>query len=175
MDALKNMILLSALTCFCLVSVPSPSLADGFLEQLTGTWVGKGWARQEPNTAKEAIRCRLTNKTEARSGTLFANGKCAAAGKSFKINGQIQPLSGGKRYQGRWTNPDGIGSIPVSGRRQENKLTLSFTANLPDDKGQVTGQIIWIVDENIVKLSSTGAFAKTGQSGELGQILFTRR
>ncbi|WP_350333578.1 hypothetical protein [Coralliovum pocilloporae] len=158
-----------------LMLVPVSASADAFLEQLAGSWTGKGWARAEPDAAKEAVRCRISNRIQGRTGALFVNGKCATAGKSFKINGQLQSVSGGTAYTGNWTNPNGIGGITVNGKRRGQTVTLSFRTKLPETGEHFSGQISWTVAQSKVTLSTRGTFATSGKSGRLSQISFRKR
>jgi hypothetical protein len=125
------------------------------ISEMSGEWTGSGWAKQATNTPEEAIRCRLNNAYNAESETLTVAGRCAVAGKQLTMNGALQQHAGSERITGRWSNPEGIGSVRIVGIQRGNIVAFTFRTTDPKSGQIVSQNIEWRISDGTMRLRST--------------------
>jgi hypothetical protein len=136
------------------VLAATPATADS-LSQMGGTWQGTGWARETPQGPQETLRCRITNTYDAATLTLTLKGLCAVPGRRIDIGGRLSGTQGSTQVSGRWSNPDGIGSVPVSGLQRDGLVAFTFAATEIATGRDLAQNVEWRVSEGELRLRST--------------------
>ena len=131
------------LICALHIMMPAPAHSDPFLNSMDGQWSGAGWAKMTPASEREAVRCRVKNTYAASDQRLVFNGKCAVPGKRFNLNGDVSALDGTNVIKGRWTNPFGIGSALVNGRRNGDRVYFTFRVKDPETNRSIERGMSW--------------------------------
>lgn len=124
-------------------SLPS-ARADGFLSSLDGRWSGSGWAKRNSGSPREVVRCRIKNTYVDASQRLVVTGKCVVPGRKFDLSGTVSARDGSNEINGRWSNPFGMGSTRVNGRRSGDQIRFTFSAKDPETKMLVDQAMKWI-------------------------------
>ena len=132
------------LRCLSLIFVllSGPAFAQA-LEQMQGQWTGSGWARETLSSPREVVRCRLKNTYEA--GVLALKGRCVAAGRKLTLSGEMHSKGSSERITGHWFNPDGLGSVRITGAQSQSAVAFTLQANDPDTGAKLTRKITWRV------------------------------
>jgi len=142
-----------------------PGMADAFLERLAGEWSGGGWARQTPEAAREAIRCRLTFVTEGPKGALVVKGRCAGASARSQVSARMTPL-GDDRYRATWS-AGGQRLDHMSGRRSGNRLLFRWSYQEGSAAGIATGDFELTLAGDSLSLKTRQTSPKPAEIGEL--------
>ena len=121
-----------------------PARADEFLSSLDGSWSGSGWAKRNSGSPREVVRCRIKNTYVDASQRLVVIGKCAVPGRKFDLSGTVSARDGSNEINGRWSNPFGMGSTRVNGRRSGDQILFTFRAKDPETKTLVNQAMKWI-------------------------------
>ncbi|MGH1575856.1 hypothetical protein [Planktotalea sp.] len=122
------------------LALSAPALADPLVE-MQGDWSGSGWARETPTGPKEAVRCRLENSFDA--GALTVSGRCVVPGRKIALAGEMR--AAGSKISGHWFNPDGLGSVRISGVQQGDVIAFTFRAKDPDTGADIAQNVEWRV------------------------------
>lgn len=142
------------------------------LSQFAGKWSGTGWGKRDSSAAREAVRCRMTARYRKATRKLVFSGKCAATSRTFTLLGHVAHYPGTNKITGRWVNPDGVGSINISGKRQVNQLSFEFQAKDRNSGEKQTFRNHW-------NLSSSTFSIRTDQmtpvQSTIGSISFKRK
>lgn len=146
------MLLLKSAILLCLAA--GAAAADP-LEQMGGTWRGAGWAKQTPQGPQETVRCKITNAYDVPSRTLTLSGQCVVPGQRLSISGTLTGSEGSERVTGRWSNPDGIGRVPVVGLQRDGIVAFNFSAIDPSTGQKVAQNVEWRVAAGALRLRST--------------------
>ncbi|APE44478.1 hypothetical protein BOO69_14440 [Sulfitobacter alexandrii] len=136
------MVPVKTLTAIVLAVLATAAAADP-LADMAGAWQGSGWARQTPQGPQETVRCRIENRYDEDAGELSINGRCAVPGRQLTLAGRLSSRDGSDRVSGRWFNPDGIGSVPVTGRTTDHGLRMTFSASDPDTGADISQAATW--------------------------------
>ena len=150
------------LLALLLIALPAaPLLADPrtALERMAGIWGGTGQARSSVNRPLEPIRCRMTATWQADARSLTVDGLCALSGRRVTLAGDLQADPAGPGIGGRWRNPDGPGSAPVTGTQTADGIGFSVPVT-----NQATGQtaprlLDWTLDRQGLRLTIGDAAA----------------
>ncbi len=124
------MSLTETLAVVVLIACAGTASADP-LSDMAGDWSGAGWARETPELAEETVRCRLQNSYDAEQARLSVKGRCAVPGRQIDLSGQITAESASDRITGRWSNPDGPGSVALNGVMRDDLVAFTFVAKDP--------------------------------------------
>jgi hypothetical protein len=162
------------LAALFLIAATAPAPAADLLDNLRGSFRGSGWGVRTPDAGKETIRCKLDGSYTDATGRTTFNGRCAAPGNKFAINGYIRKSSVPGRYVGRWANPYGIGEVSVSGKAQGNTIVLTYDAQHPDTGKEIEGRIRWTISASGFSIESSAREVATGKSWTSGNLKFTR-
>lgn len=135
------------------VIVGSSAMAEP-LADMVGTWQGSGWARETPQGPQESVRCKIRNKFDDASDTLTLSGQCVVPGKRISISGKLTGSDGAERITGRWSNPDGIGSVRVVGIQRDNFVVFTFTATDPATGRDLAQNVEWRISDGTLRLRS---------------------
>jgi hypothetical protein len=163
------MIYLKLLIIALLALAPLAVAADP-LPDMSGAWSGSGWARQTPDGPKEAVRCRLDNTYDPGARALTVSGKCVVPGRRIDMSGSIIGADGTDRITGRWANPEGAGSVRISGVQQDGLVAFTFSAAGPDGRS-LAQNIEWRVTGGALRLRSTD---RTDPSIMMSDLTFRR-
>lgn len=148
--------------------------ATDFLKTLSGSWKGRGTARQGADAADEAILCRITSTL---SGAKLTNsGSCAAAQTRIKVAGALRYSAATGTFIGNLlaTGTDGSSSSS-SGRLAGDSLRLKTTNS--DTTGKVVTRGVVVI-----RLSGSGRYqieasltdVASGRTYRAAKITFTR-
>ena len=112
-------------------SVP-PAIAGpsdgGLLEQLAGSWKGRGKLRPTATSKTEAVSCRMEGTWNAGAKSLSLDMSCKGVDVTFSSSGFLRVLQGRNAVEGRWNGGGGIGNTSVFGRWSGNALSLTLTS-----------------------------------------------
>ncbi len=125
------------------------------LADMAGTWRGSGWAREAPGGPQETVRCQLRNVYDASSQTLKLRGQCVVPGRRIAISGALEGTAGSEKIAGRWSNPDGIGSVSVVGIQRNTIVACTFCATDPTTGRDLAQNVEWRVSNGELRLRST--------------------
>lgn len=142
---LRNLILAFA--------VLAGSASADTLAQMQGEWRGSGWARETPQGPQETVRCQIDNRYDD-TATLTLTGLCIVPGKRLTISGTLRADEGSGRITGHWSNPDGIGRVPIVGAQQDGIVAFNFNATEPATGQDVSQNVEWRVSDDGLRLRS---------------------
>lgn len=125
------------------------------LARMQGEWRGAGWAKQTLEGPEETIRCRLSNTYDPTQDSLQIEGQCVVPGRRLSVSGMLRGTEGAERITGRWSNPDGIGSVAILGVRRDNIVAFNFSAIDPATGGRVAQNVEWRVADGTLRLRSS--------------------
>lgn len=131
------------------------ALAADPLAEMAGSWRGTGWARQTPTGPQETLRCQIRNSYEAGTLTLTLAGQCIVPGRRLKIAGALTGTDGAERITGRWSNPDGGGSVRITGLQRGPIVAFTFTAKDPQTGRNLAQNVEWRLIDGTLRLRST--------------------
>jgi len=140
-------------TAIAALLIATPTLADP-LSEMDGSWRGSGWARETPEGPKEAVRCQIRNSYDAATATLKINGKCAVPGRKLDISGTLTANDGAQGITGRWSNPDGLGSVRVRGQQRDDTVAFTYEATNPVTGKTHAQNVEWRVKDSTLRLVS---------------------
>lgn len=149
-----------------LTAFGGPMVAEP-LSEMQGAWSGSGWARETTTGPKEAVRCRLKNTYEA--GALTVSGRCVVPGRKIALAGEIREIGG--KISGHWFNPDGLGSVRISGVQQSDVIAFTFRAKDPETGADIAQNVEWRVMGDDLWLRATD---RANPSIMMSDITFTR-
>jgi hypothetical protein len=115
----------------CALIVCTGAASADPLSGMVGDWSGAGWVRETPDAPQEAVRCRLQNTYDAAQARLSVSGRCAVPGRQIDLSGQITADRASDRITGRWSNPDGPGSVALNGVMRDDLIAFTFAAQDP--------------------------------------------
>lgn len=145
---------LARLTCAAALIAASSLMADP-LSEMDGTWRGTGWARQTPSGPQEALRCQIRNAYDQVTLTLTLSGECAVPGRRLKIAGLLTGTQGAEQITGRWSNPDGAGSVRITGLQRDPIVAFTFTAKDPETGRNLAQNVEWRLMDGTLRLRAT--------------------
>lgn len=145
-----NKVLLLAV--FSLVS--SMAHADVLMD-MQGAWSGSGWARETLAGPKETLRCRLNNTYDESARALTVKGRCVASGRKIALSGEMRASADSDKITGHWFNPDGLGSVRISGFQRGDVVGFTFRVKHPDTGADVAQNVEWRVGIDALRLRST--------------------
>ena len=125
------------------------------LAQMDGTWRGTGWARETQQGPQETVRCKITNNYDSSALTLTLSGQCVVPGRRLSISGTLTGSEGKERISGRWSNPDGIGSVRIVGVQRDGVVAFYFNAADPATGRNLAQNVQWRVSDGALRLRST--------------------
>ena len=157
---------LSVIFAMLCSSVSAEPLAD-----MQGAWSGSGWARETPAGPKETVRCRLNNTYDARALTLTVSGRCAVPGRKIALAGEIKGHAGSEQITGHWFNPDGLGSVRISGVLRGDVIAFTFRAKDPDTSQDLAQNVEWRAQNSLLRLRATD---RVNPDVTMSDITFTR-
>lgn len=149
--------------------ISSPIVAQP-LPAMEGTWRGSGWAKQTPDGPQETVRCQITNTYDSNTITLSLKGRCAVPGRKLTVAGKLTGAQNSERITGRWFNPDGIGSVPITGAARVDSVAFTFRARDPDTGRSLAQNVEWRVTADTLTLRSSDRAKGTMMS----DIAFTK-
>ncbi len=125
------------------------------LAEMAGTWRGSGWARQSPQGPQETMRCKIKNAYDAGQHTLKITGTCVVPGRRLDVSGVLTGSDKGDRITGRWSNPDGMGSVPVVGLQRDAVVAFNFSAFDPATGKSTAQNVEWRILKEGLRLRSS--------------------
>ncbi|MCC2110961.1 MAG: hypothetical protein KDJ16_02895 [Hyphomicrobiales bacterium] len=150
--------------------------ATDFLAALSGSWKGRGVARQGVDAAEEAILCRITSKLGGDGTKLTNSGNCAAAQTKIKIGGELRYSAATATFIGNLLTTGGdAGSSNSSGRLAGSSLRLK-TTNF-DTTGKVTARGVVVITPsggNRYVIEADVTDVATGKTYRAAKITFSR-
>ena len=141
------------LTFWMALCVGSAAAADP-LADMEGSWRGSGWAREIQEGPKETVRCQINNSYDGVTLTLKLSGRCAVPGRKLTISGTLTGSKESEQITGRWSNPDGIGSVRVSGYQREGVVVFAFDTKDPSTGRDLAQNVEWRLSEGQLRLRS---------------------
>lgn len=146
--------LLSKFT-YLIALVVASSAASEPLADMDGTWKGNGWAREALQGPQETVRCQITNRYDSSALTLILSGRCVVPGRRLTISGTLTGAEGEERISGRWSNPQGVGSVRIVGIQRSNIVAFNFNATDPATGRDLAQNVEWRVSDGALRLRST--------------------
>jgi hypothetical protein len=137
-----------------MLSVAGAAAAEP-LAEMDGTWRGSGWARETPQGPQETVRCQLRNAYDGDTTTLTLTGQCIVPGRRLTISGTLTADNDSKRITGRWSNPDGVGSVQIVGIQRDGIVAFNFSATDPVTGHDLAQNVEWSVSDAALRLRST--------------------
>jgi hypothetical protein len=125
------------------------------LADMHGTWKGSGWARDTQQGPQETVRCQITNNYDSSVFTLTLSGQCVVPGRRLTVSGTLTGSEGPERITGRWSNPDGIGSVRIVGVQRDGIVAFNFSATDPATGRDLSQNVEWRVSEGALRLRSS--------------------
>ena len=157
-----------------IVAQSTPAQADAFLQSLAGNWLGSGWARRDPDSARETLRCRVRNSYAVATASLRIVGRCAAPGQNRSLRISLSYKAHSGVYAGRLANPNGAGGAELVGRLSGGVLLLRYVTKIEETGQTLAGSLQIRKTPSGFSVSSNGALRETGRSGALGRLQFRR-
>ncbi len=145
---------LSEMTFLIAMMAASTALSEP-LADLHGTWRGSGWARETQQGPQETVRCQITNSYDTPALALTLSGQCVVPGRRLTISGTLVGSEGVERITGRWSNPDGIGSVRIVGVQRDGIVAFNFSATDPATGRDLAQNVEWRVLDETLRLRST--------------------
>lgn len=145
---------LSKITFLIALTAASTALS-GPLADMDGSWRGSGWARETLQGPQETVRCQIANSYDTSTLTLTLTGQCVVPGRRLTIAGTLTGSEGMERITGRWSNPDGIGSVRIVGIQRDGIVAFNFSATDPATGGELAQNVEWRVSDGTLRLRST--------------------
>ena len=147
-----------------------------YLENLAGSWKGKGFITKSVGAKEEAVRCRLKNRTDSKVAKLILSGNCGIGGVLIPMSGWIKQSGKSKKYVASLFK--GLSFLRIDsfrGRLSGKKLKLNFKGRDKISKEEIR-VFVTINSKNKdrfdIQLSSTDA--KTKKLFRVGTIKFSR-
>ncbi len=78
-----------------------------------------------------------------------------AAGQKITLSGEIRGKSGSDKISGHWFNPDGLGSVRISGVRRGDVVAFTFKAKDPETGDALAQNVEWRVGTDSLRLRAT--------------------
>ena len=125
------------------------------LADMNGSWRGSGWAKETPQSAREAVRCQIKNEYADASMTLTLTGQCVVPGRRLNISGTLIGSDISERITGRRSNPDGVGSVRIVGIQRDGIVAFNFNATDPATGRALAQNVEWRVSDGTLRLRST--------------------
>ncbi|MDR6266517.1 hypothetical protein [Roseobacter sp. N2S] len=140
---------------FCVAMIClAPTAQAGALADMAGSWRGSGWVKQTDQGPQETIRCQIENTFDATRLKLTLSGICAVPGQKLTLSGTLNGTPNSTRITGRWSNPDGLGSVRVVGVEQADLIAFTFSTRDPVTEREISQNVEWRVTENTLHLRS---------------------
>jgi hypothetical protein len=156
-----------------LIALAAPQVQAAGFTFMEGTWRGAGWTKPAAGSAREAVRCRINASVSENALRVDISGQCASPGKRVNVNGYVRREPDG-RYTGRWSNPNGLGTIGLSGNGDESRISLSFMSEDADTGEEIAGTMIWEFSESRFAISGTVREIVSGKSWQASSITFEK-
>jgi hypothetical protein len=138
---------------------------------MQGVWSGSGWAREAVQGPKETVRCRLSNAYDDKTRALTISGRCVVPGRKLTLSGEMRSAVGSDKISGFWFNPDGLGSVNISGVTRGNIVGFTFRARDPETSADIAQNVEWRVDGDRLHLRATD---RAQPDIMMSDIVFTR-
>ncbi len=145
---------LARITCLIAIFTASAAVAEP-LADMEGTWRGSGWARETLDGPQETVRCQIANSYDAVTLTLTLSGQCVVPGRRLTMSGTLTGSDAEERISGRWSNPDGVGSVRIVGIQRDDVVAFNFNATDPATGRDLAQNIEWRVTGDTLHLRST--------------------
>ncbi len=139
------------------------------LSEMAGAWSGSGWARETLDGPKESIRCRLDNTYDA--DVIAIKGRCAVPGRKLTLSGEIKRDGASDKISGHWFNPDGLGSVRISGVQRGDIIAFTFRAKDPETGHDIAQNVEWRVSPDALHLRAAD---RANPDALMSDIAFTR-
>ena len=110
---------------------------EAFLQQLVGSWKGRGQMRPNATAKAEPVACRMSASWSGGAKSLSLNMNCRGVDVNFSSTGVLRTAQSSNAIQGNLSGALGFGGTSVYGRRSGNTLLLSMTT-----KDNKTGRTI---------------------------------
>jgi hypothetical protein len=105
--------------------------------------------------SSEPVRCQITNNYDSSAFTLTLSGQCVVPGRRLTVSGTLTGSEGPERITGRWSNPDGIGSVRIVGVQRDGIVAFNFSATDPATGRDLSQNVEWRVSEGALRLRSS--------------------
>lgn len=142
-------------TTFLLAVIAASTALSEPLADMGGTWRGSGWARENQQGPQETVRCQITNRYDTLALTLTLSGQCVVPGRRLTISGTLIGSEGVERISGRWSNPDGIGSVRIRGIQRDGIVAFNFSATDPATGRDLAQNVEWRISDGALRLRTT--------------------
>lgn len=142
-------------TTFLIAMMAASTALSEPLADMEGTWRGSGWAKETQQGPQETVRCQITNRYDTSVLTLTLSGQCVVPGRRLTIAGTLTGSEGAERITGRWSNPDGIGSVRILGIQRDGIVAFNFRATDPATGRDLAQNVEWRVSDGALRLRST--------------------
>ena len=147
-----------------------------FLDNLSGSWKGKGFVVTSIGAKEEAIRCRLRNRTDTKNAKLAITGSCGIGGVLIPMNGWIQQNKNSSRYLASlFKSLTFLRIDSFTGSLSGKRLRLRFKGKDKINKETISVAIVIVSrgkNRFDIQLSSTDI--KTKRQFKVGTVKFSR-
>jgi len=145
---------LSRIPFLIALAVASSAAAEP-LADMSGSWKGSGWARETQQGPQETLRCQIRNSYDSVALTLTVSGQCVVPGRRLSLSGTLVGSDNAERITGRWSNPDGVGSVRIVGIQRDGIVAFNFKATDPATGRALAQNVEWRVSDTTLRLRST--------------------
>lgn len=143
------------LSVFCVAVIClAPVAQAGALADMAGRWHGSGWVKQTSQGPQETIRCKIENTFDAARIKLTLSGTCVVPGRKITLSGTLNGTPNSTRITGRWSNPDGLGSVRIVGVEQADLVAFTFSTRDPVTEREIAQNVEWRVTGGALHLRS---------------------
>jgi len=152
----------------------APDTSAQTLADMAGSWRGTGWARETPQGPQEPIRCRMTNTYSEPDRSLRVQGRCAVPGRQLQMQGVLTAQRGSEKITGTWSNPDGPGTVPVSGVQRGGAAAFALRAKDPATGREIAQSVEWRLEGARLRVRATDISAAGGGGAQMSDISFSQ-
>lgn len=162
--------LLPKITLFAIIMLSYPAAAEPIAD-LSGVWRGSGWAKETPKGPRETVRCRIENVYDNVTRRLKLSALCVVPGRKLKLSGSLQGKKGSEQISGRWSNPNGIGSVRVVGTQRGNIVSFTFKTTRAVNGRRHAQNVEWRISKDSLRLRSV---ERSDPNNSMSEISFSR-
>lgn len=150
------------------------SAADGFLDRLSGKWVGSGVVRRAPTMPREVVKCRLTGRAGSNT-SLVLDYVCLGVDVKFQTSGKLVYDDERKVYTGSWSTGGKLKNARAEGRRKGNVLHMRVTGTDSETGKTVHSRFtVTLAGKTSMRNTFTTTDPKTGKRYQAFSATFKR-
>lgn len=175
-----NTLIRLAVAAMIAATPAGPSLADAgtdFLQQLAGTWKGRGVMQTKPDSEPEAVICRFTSRLSKNGRRIDNRGQCAGAQAKVNVAGSLSYNPSTGKFTGRMLSTgskddESTSSGSLAGNSLRMKIVRFDTRQIVISRGTV---VVTPTGGDGLTLEATETMADTEQTFISSHLKLRRR